>query len=1152
MRKTHRKNARRTIKENFGRFAAIFAIVALGVGFMVGLLSATPDMYYSFDLQFDNQHMYDVRILGDYGMTDKDIAELKKLDNVEEISAAYTADILLETAKGNSFTARMHSVPKLGESGKAINAPELAEGRMPERPGECLLINSLSDEVTDVKIGDTLTVSKENKKPEDSLESMQYKIVGTANSGLYFSVEKEYTNIGGGTIDMIIFTPPESFVTDVYTDVYLTVPGAEKLNGLSDNYFDLVNETEESVKAVGKARGDERRSEVLVEAGEKIEDAKKEYADAKQKAETELADAKKKLDDGRWELANGQKELADAKQKIADGEAEIKTNEETLNKKEQDANAEFANAERKLADAQKELEANTKTINEKLTAAENQLASLGLSAAQQTAFTELRKVAGAYPSLPNDLQALQTKSERLKAVGARLMEIAGLPLDKQAELADELKSLMAEKDTLQADLAAIMSGEGYTAFTEAATKLAQTGAASPDLQTLAMTLSALDGAKAQISGGQAQIDTNRKAFEAQKADALKQIADGRGKISSARAELAGAKREYNKGMSKLNNSSAELADGEKTYKEESKKAETELADAQDEIADAEKKLNEMDTPKWYVMDREDNASYASIETNIDKVEAISTIFPVFFFLVAALVALTTMTRMVEDERQQIGTMKALGYSRAAITSKYILYALAASLTGSLIGIAVGFQLFPTVIWNVYETTYYLPKLYCQINWMFALITTGVAVGCTLLATLNACNSTLREKPAQLMLPKAPEAGQRILLERVTPIWRRMKFTHKVTARNLIRYKKRFFMTVIGVAGCTALLVTGFGLRDSFRDVVDKQYAALCTYDIIAPMNAEGAIDDADLQAVLSDKDAVSSSTSVFQETHTASFGDKSLEIYTFIPENAKDLEGFVTLRERRGHDEIPFGEGSVIITEKASEILKIDEGETLKLTDEDGNEAEFTISGICENYMGNYIYMSAEAYKAGFAEAPRANTLIVRVTDNSEEARVALGKQLLQTDAVEAVRYTGDAVNTISDMLGKIDLIVLVLIISAGALALVVLYNLTNINISERVKELATIKVLGFTDKEVYSYVNRESLLLSFVGALVGILLGVLLHSFVMGNIEMDAMMFGRSVKPLSYLYSAALTMLFSVLIDLCMRRKLRNISMVESMKAPE
>ncbi|MEG1460999.1 MAG: FtsX-like permease family protein [Oscillospiraceae bacterium] len=1150
MGKTYRKNSFRTVRQTFGRFGSIFAIVALGVGFLAGLMSTTPDIRYSLDANYDAKALYDIRVQGDLGLTEKDVSAIKNLEGVAAVMPAYAADALVSTSGGNSITTRFHSLPEEKNGGASLNNLELVDGRLPEKNGECIVIQTTPAELEAVKIGETIQVLEKNKNRDDIFAETNFKVVGIAHSPQYFSGEKEYTNVGSGTVDLVAFTPAGGFVEDFFTDLYVTVSGAADKISASGGYDKLVEETLASIENISGERCKIRQAEVISEAEIALADGEKEFDAAKLSAEEKLSAAALELQNGRRELQNGEKTLADGLKKLEDGGAELDKNEKALNTQEADAKAGFLSGEKRLAEAQTELDKNSEGLKQKLAEAEKSLAALGLNAAQNSAFGELRRVVAANPGLLNELQALETKGNRLKTIGGRLKEIGGLPPEQQAQFAEEAGALNLEATKLRGEISAISAGEGFLAYQSAAKKLAQLGGG--EASATALNLGALDAAKAELSAGQAALDSEKAALNAQKAPAMAQIAEGRKALNAARSELLLARNEYNSGVRSLEKSRAKLQEGEAKFAEESKKAETELAAAEKKITDAKEKIGDLTPPKWYVQTREDNVSYSAIRENTDKVEAIAKIFPVLFFLVAALVALTTMTRMVEDERLQIGTMKALGYSRGAIMSKYLLYALSASVLGSLVGLGVGFRLFPTVLWSAYTQVYVLPELHCPIIWEYALSTTLVAVGCTLAATLYACFGSLRERPANLMLPRAPEPGKRILLERCTPIWKRLKFTYKVTARNIFRYKKRFFMTIIGIAGCTALLVAGFGLRDSFSDVVNRQFGEITGYDILAPLDENQSGESAALQAVLQDKSLVSDSRAVYFETLTAKANDEQVELSLLVPKTLEDLEGFATLRKLSNGKPLPIDENSVIITQKAGEILKLSPGDSLELVDKNGEIGRFKISGICENYVQNYIYMSQATCKAAYGESFEDNMLLIRQANDSEATKNALGAKLLESGGVKGVRYMEDAASAITGMLGKIDLVVLLIIISAGVLALVVLYNLTNINISERVKEIATIKVLGFTDTEVYSYVNRESLLLAAIGAIVGLVLGFFLHKFVMMNAESAPIMFGRSVKWLSYVLSALLTIGFCFVIDLFMRRKLRGISMVESMKAPE
>ncbi|MEG2082730.1 MAG: FtsX-like permease family protein, partial [Oscillospiraceae bacterium] len=712
---------------------------------------------------------------------------------------------------------------------------------------------------------------------------------------------------------------------------------------------------------------------------------------------------------------------------------------------------------------------------------------------------------------------------------------------------------------LQQSLADIQSKADYIAYSSAMGQLmAELGVADPAdprisaLGTLGVTVGALENGKAQLAAAQTTLNAKRQDVSAMQEQAKEQITMGYAQIQYGRNDLEEGRAEYKKGERELLDAKKKLEDGKEEYATEKAKAEKKLADARIEIDDAQAKLDDLESPEWYVLTRDENMSVASFKSNTEKVEAIAKIFPVFFFLVAALVALTTMTRMVEEERLQIGTLKALGYSKGTIMVKYLFYALVASVLGSITGLAIGFKLFPTVIWNAYTMMYTLPKLYCPWNLHYALISSGAAIICTLLATLNACWSTLKEKPAALMLPKAPRAGKRILLERITFIWKRMKFTYKVTARNLFRYKKRLLMTVVGIAGCTALLVTGFGLHDSISDIVNKQFGEIFTYDASISLKNEDILHSEQLKNVIDDKTLVADYLAVHQEKCSNDFNGQSFSTYIFVPEDFEKLPNFLTLQHRLTGDTVPWNEDSVVITEKMSTRTGLSVGDEMILENKDDKPGRFTITGVAENYIENYVYMSKKTYEKGFSETLEPTTLVLKNASSSQENSDKLATAILEVEDISGISFVSTLKERFTNMMSKIDIIVVVLIVSAGALAFIVLYNLTNINITERVKEIATIKVLGFTDKEVNSYVYRESIVLALIGTLCGLVFGIFLHLFVILNIEVDMVMFGHTIKPLSYVYSAVLTMVFSMLVNVFMRRKLRNISMVESMKSPE
>lgn len=657
-----------------------------------------------------------------------------------------------------------------------------------------------------------------------------------------------------------------------------------------------------------------------------------------------------------------------------------------------------------------------------------------------------------------------------------------------------------------------------------------------------------EDAKKQLADARVQLDEGWATLT----DKQLELADAQRQISDAKAELADARAELDDARATIAENTQKLRDGEIEYEDAKAEAEQELADARSEIEDAQKEVDDIEMPEWYVWDRSNNVSYSSFTGNVDKLTAITTIFPVFFFLVAALVVSTTMTRMVEEERLQIGTLKALGYTRREIMQKYLWYAFAAAVCGTLVGLTIGFRVFPTIIWSAYSMMYYMPTIYTPWRALQAVFAGGTLTVLTIGVTALACRASLREVPATLMLPRAPKAGKRILLERITPLWRRFPFTWKVTCRNLLRYKKRFWMTVIGVAGCMSLLVAGFGISDSLNAIITKQFGDISHYDLMTIVTKEEATAEGPVHEYLYESDAFSESLTVAVENTRQESPDGEVDAYIMVPQDVTRFADFLDLHERLSRDPTPLGEEGVVLTEKLAKALGVSAGDTITLENADEETGTFVVSGVCEHYVSNYVYMSSATYEAGFGEPVAYNAVISKMTDDSQEAHDTISAELLDMDNVASLTFTQDSVTQVLNMLNSIDAVVVLIIVCAACLAFVVLYNLSNINIAERIKEIATIKVLGFYDREVDAYVNRESAALTLIGTLFGVFGGIALHQFIIVTVEVDAVMFGREIQPLSFLYAIALTLLFSTLVNLVMGRSLKKISMVESMKAPE
>lgn len=685
-------------------------------------------------------------------------------------------------------------------------------------------------------------------------------------------------------------------------------------------------------------------------------------------------------------------------------------------------------------------------------------------------------------------------------------------------------------------------------------------------------------ADAQLADAKAQIDDAKQQLD----DGWQEILDGEQELADAKAEieeneqkLADAKTEIEEGWQELLDGEAEIADGEQQIAENEQKlidgradleegrqelddgwqeyedgrqeAEQELADGWQEIMDGRDELASLERPEWYVLGRGTNVGYASFEGDCDRMESLSTVFPTMFFLVAALVALTTMTRMVDEERGVIGAYKALGYGRLRIASKYLIYAAVPSVLGSLFGIVLGNQTLPRICWSAYLMMYRGPDLLVVHQPVFNTIGCVASAACTLGATAFACRSELRETPASLLQPKAPKAGKRIFLEYIRPLWKRLKFTQKVTCRNLFLYKRRLFMTIVGIAGATGLLLTGFGIKDSVSGIVEKQYSEIYLYDTIVSLKDNEVSDGA--REIL-DGDSFDGWMTVMKKSTDLMAGDASYSGYVLVPENAEDLGTYINLRDRKTGKSVEFTEGSVLVTEKLAGLLGVDVGGTITIENESGRRVDFTVTGIVENYIYHYLYISNELYESEMNEPFEPSEIDAVCVETDGEAREAIAAQLQEQEGVATAGFTEDTRASFDDLVESLNSIILVIIFCAGALAFVVLYNLTNINVTERQRELATIKVLGFRDGEVAGYIYRETSLLTILGCAVGLAFGVLMHSFVIQTVEVDMVMFGRTVEPLSFVYSALLTLLFAVIVDLVMYPKLKKIDMVESLKS--
>lgn len=1150
MRGAFNKDVLRSVTHSLGRFLAIAGIVALGTGFYAGLRMTAPDMKLAADQFYDGTSLMDIRVVSTLGLTDDDLAALRGVEGVAQVMGAYETDVMA-TVNDEQYAIRVHSLPAAAaesDTGDGVNAisgaadylnrPILVEGSWPTSEGECVLS---ADKVMNAptKIGDTVQITEGSQDVDDVLATRTYKVVGYVHSSYYVSsTSMGTTSLGSGSIQQFMFVPASDFSKDLpYTEAFVTVAGAADEFSGSDAYFERVHEVEDRIEALAPAREQARADGLRADAQKELDEKRTDY-------ERERADAGAQLDDARRQLDEAAAAIAENEQKLADAQAAYDGGVAELANQRASAEAQLAEAERQLADGRAQTDAARPAI-------EQGQARLADAWAQwQQGADALAAGWGEWQGRQDALSAKAAEWQQHMALWQTAWN-ANEAHPENPDYGENRARLEAQKQVLDAGKAEIDRGQaaldGARGELEAQQQAVDAAKGKLDAQQAAFDAqkTQFDAAVAQVEQGTADLASARSQADAQIAAAQQQLDEAAAQIANGRSQLEQGRADYEGGLAE--------------YERQKADAEAQFADAERQIADAQQKIDDLENPSWLVMDRDQNYGVVSFESDANRVDSIAQVFPFIFFLVAALVALTTMTRMVEEERVLIGTFKALGYSRARIASKYLLYAAVASVTGSVLGIAVLSQVLPAVISEAYAIIYFVPRGPLPIDLGLAGLAAGLGVGVTLVATWAAAFATLRERPATLMLPRAPKAGKRILLERIGPLWRRLSFSWKVTFRNLFRYKKRFVMTVIGIAGCTALLLTGLGLQDAINDIIDKQYGEIVHYNAVVTTEDDlSAASQQELDDLLGAGGAVESSTRVQSASMVASGPDKAdVHASVVVPEDPGGLSDFLTVRTRVGHEPLPIGNDGVVVAEKLANELGVGVGDTVRLAEQDemGNATDktfdLTVTGVMENYIYNYVFIGPGEYARMEGGRPAFSTYYAVTTSDAGE-RAQFNDAARAIDGVKTVAYNDEVIDAYKSMLKSVGLIVIVLVVAAAALAFIVLYNLTNINITERQREIATLKVLGFTPREVGAYIYRETMLLSVIGCAVGLVLGVWMEGFVVVTAEVDQVMFGREIHAASYLIAFVLTMLFTVLVMLAMRRKLARVDMVESLKSNE
>ena len=1258
------------IGKSKARFLALLAIITLGVAFFAGIKAAGPDMLDTANQYYEDNNLYDLKVLSTYGLEEADIAILDETADLS-VHPMRTVDIEME---GSDFLVKVFP---LQSGADPVNAYALVDGRLPETSGEVAL-DAKQNLSSTYQIGDTITfrhesdedLSDEEKENRISLKEQEYTVVGFVDSPMYIeTIMRGSTNVGKGSLDAFVVVPESDILGSIYTEAYLTMAPTVAETGYTDAYDEQVDRLADEVELALNGRPLERINEIRAEGQRKIRDAEDELQEGKDKlaeAEQELQDARQQLDDGTalyeenrqlfldeiaqaestltasqaeidagmaeyraglatylenkalydeakvaWEAQKkalqGQndsdasldallaslpdtpegREIAELAQMLLDGQAEVEATQSSLEMKAlelQERAAALASKGELLLAEQMSLEADAAAYQKELAIFTADMTAFQTEKAIKQAEFSTRQAAidseraaleeldpETDPSVAERLTALDEEQAALDAERAALAQAETELTVRQSELEQEGASLSSRQEALTAAAAAFQAEraseeaallEEQRLLESAGNELAARGEELLDQQQLLEEKIAafMADAEAQIAAADAQFAEQGIALEngrLELASAFSQLEDGQIQINNGWSELESQRVS---GEQALGEAWQEIQQGEAAYQEglvtftaERVDAEIEIADGERQVAEAKQALADLIEPVYYVTDRSGNPGYQEYRDNADRISAIAEIFPVFFFLIAALVSFTTMARMVDEQRQQMGTLKGLGYSDFDIAKKYLIYAAIACIVGTSLGLVAGYNIFPAVIFDAYGSMYSLPSVKITYYLSYALISIAIALLCTIGPAAWAAHASLRENPAMMMRPKAPKNGKRVLLERVTFIWDRLSFNSKITVRNLMRYKARNMMTILGVAGCTALILTGYGIKNSISGLADTQFNDVMRYNAITAMRPEASAEEiASYDELVAATPEITDHLKVVQESYKLDKKGVNLQNVTvFAPLESENLPDFVSLRDRITQEPIVLTDEGAVISEKLANLADVGPGDSIEIRNDEMQTYQIPIQAVTENYVNHYIYLTPSLYEEIFIQAAEPTTDLL-LFDEPESWERSFGSEVMGEQAVALVTFINSVDRSFAETLGSLDVVTLVLIVSAASLAFVVLYSLTNINVSERIRELSTIKVLGFYDVEVSMYIYRESLVLTLLGILFGFVLGKILSTVVLKMVEIDFMMFPPTIMPISYLYAGLLSLLFSSVVMLIMHRKLKQVDMIEALKSVE
>ena len=1150
-----RKNLRQSILKSITRYIAIVAIIALGAGMFVGLRSTKTDMIATGQLFMDRTNMFDLRLASTLGWGLDDVENIAAIDGVVDAEGVITLDAL-----GHSSENSEDGVYKLYAIPETINKVNLLGGRMPESADECLVDGA---HATDAILGTKFVISHRNKNDTlDMLKYREYTVVGYVSTPLYMDMSRGTTTLGNGTVSSYVYLPRDAFDVDYYTYIDVTIDGdyAIYTDEFDKAMDDMAAYVEPFLKPIADRRLEAVRSDALEAYNDGLnqyKDGLREYLDGYQQANGELLDAY-------WELQNTQTEVDANRQLLEAGLEQIKQGQTTINdnrvtiisSRQQLAEAK-ADAYAQIADANEELVKNYKTASENLTLVKDGLLQLDAGMIQldsgisqlENGLMQLKLTISLMDTM---LDVLDLGISTTQSTLERAKESGMLSEDAIAELEAKLQEALDTKVEYEAQYLELQNN--LSAYSKQLDELyVQRDELTLKRSQLVENQKLLEDALEQIEDGFMQLQNSQIQMENEFASAQAQIEAGQLQLDLAQTQLDTSREEAEAGLAQLEDAQKQLDEGWAEFEQgkadailELEKGRLRLVAADGELQDAWNTIQTLVVPDVYALTRNTNVSYLSLESNSDIVEGVSTVFPAFFLLIAALVCITTMTRMVEEERTQIGTLKALGYSNAAIAGKYLAYAGSAAIIGCGLGVIVGSIVFPVILWQAYNIILNItPNIELRLNWGLCGVVVAAYTAVSLLVTWYCCRMELREVPAELIRPKPPTTGKKILLEHL-PFWNKISFLNKVMLRNIFRYRQRLLMMIVGIGGCTALLVTGFGVRDSIVDIVDFQFRDVTLYDMEVRFS-EAMKEDAQMEFVSYMGRYCDQITFAHQSTAEMDYNGQTKDV--IMVSAAGNLVQFMDFHRGKQSVQMP-GNGEVLLSVGIAEKMDISVGDTVTLRDPDMRLMELKVSGIYDNYVYNYAIVSPLTIASAWGSLPELQIAYLNVRDG-QDVHVA-GTKVSNFENVMNVTICDDLADQVGSMLDAMNLVVITVVVCAGILAITVLYNLTNINITERIREIATIKVLGFNARESASYVFKENLLLSAMGSVIGLLGGYWLLVFVMSQIQVDMVWMPARLQPMSYVWAVILTMLSACIVDFVLYFKLDKINMAEALKSVE